>query len=144
MMLIDYQVKNRIGYITLNRPEKRNALNSQMVTELKHAFSQAEHDEACKVIVLKANGQAFSAGAYLGYLQELQSNTFDENYADSSHLKERFEQIYWHKKVVIAQVEEPLLRTVLQETSGNQSKAAAMLGLNRGTLRKKLRQYHLI
>lgn len=105
MMLIDYQVKNRIGYITLNRPEKRNALNSQMVTELKHAFSQAEHDEACKVIVLKANGQAFSAGADLGYLQELQSNTFDENYADSSHLKELFEQIYWHKKVVIAQVE---------------------------------------
>ena len=46
--------------------------------------------------------------------------------------------------LVIAQVEEPLLRTVLQETGGNQSKAAAMLGLNRGTLRKKLRQYHLI
>ena len=46
--------------------------------------------------------------------------------------------------LVIAQVEEPLLRTVLQETGGNQSKAAAMLGLNRGTLRKKLRQYQLI
>jgi len=46
--------------------------------------------------------------------------------------------------LVIAQVEEPLLRTVLQETGGNQSKAAAMLGLNRGTLRKKLRQYHLL
>ncbi|MDG1065413.1 MAG: DNA-binding transcriptional regulator Fis [Luminiphilus sp.] len=46
--------------------------------------------------------------------------------------------------LVLAQVEEPLFRAVLQETGGNQSKAAAMLGLNRGTLRKKLRQYHLI
>ena len=46
--------------------------------------------------------------------------------------------------LVLAQVEEPLFRAVLQETGGNQSKAAAILGLNRGTLRKKLRQYHLI
>ncbi|MGB0430641.1 MAG: enoyl-CoA hydratase/isomerase family protein [Bacteroidia bacterium] len=105
MSLVTYNTLNRIGYITLNRPEKRNALNSQMVTELKEAFLKAEKDDACKVIVLKANGQAFSAGADLAYLQELQSNTFDENYADSSHLKELFEQIYWHKKVIIAQVE---------------------------------------
>ena len=46
--------------------------------------------------------------------------------------------------LVLAHVEEPLFRAVLQETGGNQSKAAAILGLNRGTLRKKLRQYHLI
>jgi len=105
MSLIEYSAKNRIGYISLNRPEKRNALNSQMVTELKAAFLQAEQDENCKVIVLRANGEVFSAGADLAYLQQLQQNTFEENYADSSHLKELFEQIYWHKKVVIAQVE---------------------------------------
>ena len=46
--------------------------------------------------------------------------------------------------LVLAQVEEPLFRAVMQETCVNQSKAAAILGLNRGTLRKKLRQYHLI
>jgi len=105
MELVNYQASNRIGYITLNRPEKRNALNSQMVTELKQAFNQASDDESCKVIVLRANGPAFSAGADLAYLQQLQKNSFEENYADSSHLKELFEQIYWHKKLVIAQVE---------------------------------------
>lgn len=105
MSLISYSVENRIGYITLNRPEKRNALNSEMVTELKAAFSTASDDESCKVIVLRANGKAFSAGADLAYLQTLQQNSFEENYADSSHLKELFEQIYFHKKVVIAQVE---------------------------------------
>ena len=46
--------------------------------------------------------------------------------------------------MVMAQVEEPLLRAVMKATCGNQSKAAAMLGLNRGTLRTKLRHYKLL
>lgn len=46
--------------------------------------------------------------------------------------------------LVIAQVEEPLLAAVLEHVHHNQSRAAALLGLNRGTLRKKLRQYDLI
>jgi Fis family transcriptional regulator len=44
----------------------------------------------------------------------------------------------------MSQVEEPLLRAVLEATGGNQSRAAAMLGLNRGTLRTKLKHYKLI
>jgi Fis family transcriptional regulator len=46
--------------------------------------------------------------------------------------------------MVMGQVEEPLLRAVLEHTQGNQSKAAAMLGLNRGTLRTKLRRHGII
>ncbi len=46
--------------------------------------------------------------------------------------------------LVLAEVEEPLLRVVMEYTADNQSRAAAMLGLNRGTLRKKLRQYNLL
>ena len=46
--------------------------------------------------------------------------------------------------LVLAEVEEPLLRVVMEYTANNQSRAAAMLGLNRGTLRKKLRQYDLL
>ena len=46
--------------------------------------------------------------------------------------------------MVLRQIEEPLLREVLDYTQQNQSHAATMLGLNRGTLRKKLRQYGLI
>lgn len=46
--------------------------------------------------------------------------------------------------MVVAQVEEPVLAAVLEHVQHNQSRAAAMLGLNRGTLRKKLLQYELI
>lgn len=46
--------------------------------------------------------------------------------------------------LVIAEVEEPLLHVVMQHTKDNQSKASEILGLNRGTLRKKLKQYDLL
>lgn len=46
--------------------------------------------------------------------------------------------------MVQAEVEAPLLRIVMHQARGNQSQAAAMLGINRGTLRKKLKQYDLL
>ena len=45
--------------------------------------------------------------------------------------------------LVLREVEEPLLRSVLDYTDGNQSRAAEVLGINRGTLRKKLKLYGL-
>ncbi len=104
-MNIEYAVADRIGYITLNRPDKRNALSFDLVKELKEAFARAEDDAAVKVIVLRANGEAFCAGADLAYLQNLQKFSHVENLADSNHLKELFLQIYILKKVVIAQVQ---------------------------------------
>ncbi len=105
MNFTTYSVANRIGYITLNRPDKRNALSHELVSELKECFSQAEADDSVKVVVLKANGDAFCAGADLGYLQQLQKFTFEENLKDSNHLKELFLKIYTLNKVVIAQVQ---------------------------------------
>lgn len=47
-------------------------------------------------------------------------------------------------QMVLAEVEAPLLREIMSYTRNNQTKASIMLGLNRGTLRKKLKQYNLI
>jgi len=105
MKLVEYSVKDRIGIITLNRPEKRNALSHQLVTDLMEAFANAEKAEQVKVIILKANGEAFCAGADLTYLQQLQKFSYEENLQDSTHLKELFLKIYTHPKVVIAQVQ---------------------------------------
>ncbi len=46
-------------------------------------------------------------------------------------------------QMVLQEIEQPLLESVLHYTRGNQSKAAIVLGLNRGTLRKKLKQYDI-
>lgn len=107
--LVQYEVKDRVGYITLNRPEKRNALSYEMVSEIKLAFMNAEADKECKVVVIKGSGEAFCAGADLAYLQQLQTNTFDENLADSRHLMELFQFIYHSNKVVISQINGPAL-----------------------------------
>jgi len=46
-------------------------------------------------------------------------------------------------ELVLRQIEQPLFEAILEHTKGNQSRAAELLGLNRGTLRKKLRSYNL-
>ena len=60
-----------------------------------------------------------------------------------------FESLNGHRPgdlydLVLSEVEKPLLRTVLEYTGGNQSEAASILGINRGTLRKKLRRHGLL
>ncbi len=102
---IETQTKDRILTIVLNRPDKRNALNSEMISELKEVLKKADKDEAEeKVIILKGKGKAFSAGADLEALQKLQTYSYSDNLQDSNHLKELFQVIYYHSKPIIAQV----------------------------------------
>jgi len=103
--LVLYSVNGRIATISINRPEKRNALNPDLVKSLTETLLLASDDEEVKVIILKAIGSTFSAGADLAYLQQLQFNTHEENVADSENLKTLFTTIYYLPKVVIAQVE---------------------------------------
>lgn len=98
-------VKERIGYLELNRPEKRNALNAEMVEALKDAIRAFNEDKEVKVIVIKAAGKVFCSGADLAYLQSLQSNTYEENLADSRSLKDLYHSIYTSPKVIIAQIQ---------------------------------------
>lgn len=105
---MDYVIvekKGKLGLITLNRPDKRNALSYELVDELKKAFNEFCHNSRIKVIILKAKGKAFCAGADLAYIKQLQENTYEENLEDSKHLKELFERIYTCEKPVIAEVQ---------------------------------------
>ena len=62
MSLIDYEVRERVALISLNRPEQRNAQNAALLKELDEAFDRAVADDGVRVIVLRANGKHFSAG----------------------------------------------------------------------------------
>ncbi len=98
-------ISGRIGYITLNRPEKRNALSTELIKGLYEAFMNLGDDESVKVVVLKATGKAFCAGADLAYLRQLQQFDYQENLEDSRRLKDLFNLIYTMPKVVIAEVQ---------------------------------------
>lgn len=102
---VRYEVRDRVAYLTLDRADKRNALNHDLVSELRQAFEQAEQDDAAKLVVLRAEGKVFSAGADLDALQAMQDYAYDDNLADSTHLMQLFLQIYTLKKVVIAQIQ---------------------------------------
>lgn len=59
---IIYETDGRLAFITLNRPEKLNALSNNLRGEVMDAMREAEHDEEIGVIVLRAAGRSFSAG----------------------------------------------------------------------------------
>lgn len=105
MSLVIYSTQARIATITLNRPEKRNAFNVELIQELMAAFEKAERDDTVKAVILKAEGEAFCAGADLAYLKQLQTFSYEENLTDSNRLKELLAKIYRFKKVVVAQVQ---------------------------------------
>ena len=105
MGFVKVKQQDSLGIIILDRPEKRNALNAEFVSELIAALVDFEMNEQVKTIILRANGEVFSAGADLKYLQDLQQNTYEENIADSRLLANLFRKIYELKKVVIAEVQ---------------------------------------
>lgn len=58
-----YEVKDEIAFLTLNRPDQLNALNSPLSEALKQAWIRIEEDPGVKVAILSGNGRAFCAGA---------------------------------------------------------------------------------
>lgn len=105
MQYLELSREERLGFITLNRPEKRNAFNQELVAELHEAFTRMEQDPGVRVVVLRARGEVFCAGADLGYLQQLQTFSHAENLEDSRFLASVYQQIYELGKPVIAMVQ---------------------------------------
>jgi enoyl-CoA hydratase len=62
MQYVQYEVRDSIALVTLNRPESNNAQNAELLKELDDCFRGASNDNDVRVIVLKANGKHFSAG----------------------------------------------------------------------------------
>ena len=102
---IKYTLADRICTITLSRPEKHNALDDVMISELTSAFQSTQKSNETKVVLLKAEGESFSAGADLAYLQKISKYDFDQNQRDSSNLMKLFQLIYTQRKPVIALVQ---------------------------------------
>lgn len=83
-----------IQYISLNRPEVRNAFNDKMIEELNEAFREIREDTQIKALVIRGNGPVFSAGADLNWMKQVVAYTYEENRKDSEKLQEVFENLY--------------------------------------------------
>ena len=85
-----YQVDGTIARITLNRPEKKNALNDGLVAGLKHALDQANDEAAVRVVVITGAGSDFCSGADLASLQRISGASVADNLDDARALMELF------------------------------------------------------
>ena len=85
-----FETRDGVAYVTMNRPEKRNALNEGIVTGLKAALRRANADESTRCIVLRGAGSDFCAGADLSALQKTAQASVAENLEDAHSLAELF------------------------------------------------------
>lgn len=106
---LKYEIRGRSAVISLSRPEKHNALDDQMVSELAQAFTQASREGSAKVVILRAEGESFCSGADLAYLKKLSEYDFNQNQRDSQQLMKLFLQIYTLRKPVIGLIQGPAL-----------------------------------
>ena len=88
-----YTAEASVGRITLNRPEKRNALNDELIEALKNSIMTAARAESTRVILINGAGRDFCSGADLSALQKISQATVAENQADARSLMELFSLI---------------------------------------------------
>src|SRR5688572_6651753 len=85
-----YTQEDAVARITLNRPEKRNALNPALIAAIKDALREASRDERVRVIVITGAGKDFCSGADLSSLQQIATASVDENAEDARSLLDLF------------------------------------------------------
>ena len=85
-----YSVEGAVARVTLNRPEKRNALNDAVIAGIKEGLKDASKDERVRVVVISGAGKDFCSGADLAALQKIAGTSVAENSDDARVLLELF------------------------------------------------------
>jgi methylglutaconyl-CoA hydratase len=97
-----------IATITLNRPEKRNAISFELIDDLLSALKEVEPSDAL-VLILTGEGKAFSSGMDLENLKALIGRSPEQNLKDSETMVRLFRSLYEFPKVTIAAVNGPAI-----------------------------------
>ncbi len=99
--LISYTVEDRIAYVTMNRPDKRNALSQKLMTELLRCMDMIARNHEVSVVILRGTGSAFSSGHDLSEMVDRKSQFYQSLFDTCTRLMERLQAI---PQPVIAEV----------------------------------------
>jgi len=99
-----YSVDRGIARITLNRPEKRNALDEELVAGIREALATSAADEAVRVVLIRGAGKDFCSGADLAALQRMQNAGVVDNLADARRMGDLFLAMRRHPRLILAAV----------------------------------------
>jgi len=102
---IEFELKDNLGTIWLNRPEKHNAMNAEMIAEIIDCVGEVNNLQEVRILFLRGRGKSFCAGADLNYMKGIAEFGYEENYNDSLQLAKCFNVIYTCKKPTIAVVQ---------------------------------------
>jgi len=94
-----------VASLTLNRPEKHNAFDNIMITDLLQALGKIEKDDSIRVLVLRAAGKSFCAGADLDWMRRMADYDLEQNLADAKQLARLMYRLNRLNKPVIALVQ---------------------------------------
>ena len=100
-----FNQQGRIYSITLNRVEKHNAFDDSMLAHLQLSIQEAEENDSIGVILLKANGPHFSAGADVSWMQRMADYDKHQNMADAMVLAQMMYSLHNCKKPTIAMIQ---------------------------------------
>ncbi len=99
------ETNNHCATITLNRPDVHNAFDDQLIKELQNTLDDIKNNNAIRVVILKANGKHFSAGADLQWMQRMVNYTEQQNFQDSQALARLMQTLHVLPQPTIAVVQ---------------------------------------
>jgi methylglutaconyl-CoA hydratase len=100
MEFINTSQADAIATITLNRPDKRNAMHGPLIAEVIAALEIFARDES-RILLINGNGDNFCAGGDISWMQKIAAGSSDENYDDARLLAEMLYQLYHYPKPTI-------------------------------------------
>jgi methylglutaconyl-CoA hydratase len=100
---ISLEVDSHIAFLTLNRPDKRNAISYELIDDLLRALDEVKNSSA-QVLILTGAGKAFCSGMDLDNLKALTGRTPEQNLEDSKKMASLFRTLYDFPKPTIAAV----------------------------------------
>jgi len=103
--MIETRIERGVGWLTLARPEKKNAFNGEMLEAIDAFVARAADDDAVRVIVLAAHGDTFCAGADLAWMAQWADASKDENAASARALGGVFHRLAGSAKPVVARIQ---------------------------------------
>ena len=106
--MLAVEKKGPVAYVTLDRPEVRNAFDDSLIERLRLVFLEIERDESTRAMVLGGNGTAFCAGADLNWMKRMASYGYEENLADARALAQMLAALDRMSKPTIARVHGPV------------------------------------
>src|SRR5436190_2024047 len=102
--MLKLDIEKNVAFVTLDRPDVHNAFNDDLVKQVTSTFVELSQRDDIRIIVLRANGKSFCAGADLNWMKRMVDYSLEENLADAQAVGQMYLAIARSPKPVIARI----------------------------------------